>query len=200
MTTRRFEVTFDYRCPFARNGHEHVVAAVRSGAEWEVSYRPFSLDQVHVEEGQAPIWDRPEEGTGLLALQYGIAARDTQPDAFLDVHTALFAARHDKGQRIQEIEVVLEALGETGADADALRAEVESGQPLKTIATEHTEAVERWGVFGVPTFLADDKAVFVRVMHRSGSGLGSQETVERILDYLVDWPDLNEFKRPRIPR
>jgi predicted DsbA family dithiol-disulfide isomerase len=200
MTTRSFSVTFDYLCPFARNGHEHVLSGLRDGADWDVAFRPFSLNQVHVPEGESAIWERPDEGSGLLALQYGIAARDTQPDAFLDVHLALFAARHDKGLRINEPDVVLDAVRDAGADVDALTDEVRSGQPLKTIQAEHDESVERWRVFGVPTFIADDQAVFIRYMHRAGQGLDSTQTVERVLDYLTEWTDLNEFKRTRIPR
>ena len=31
-----FGVTFDYRCPFARNGHEHLVEGLKGGADWEL--------------------------------------------------------------------------------------------------------------------------------------------------------------------
>lgn len=37
VVSRSIAVTFDYRCPFARNAHEAVVAAERDGAldvEW----------------------------------------------------------------------------------------------------------------------------------------------------------------------
>lgn len=48
------------------------------------------------------MWERaPDEwGSGVLALLYGIAVRDTSPERFLDAHLALFAARHDQGLRI----------------------------------------------------------------------------------------------------
>ena len=200
MATREFQITFDYLCPFARNAHELVLEALDGGAGWDVTFRPFSLNQVHVEEGAPSVWDNPEPASGVLALQYGIAARDTQPEVFPAVHRALFAARHDKGLKIKELDVVLDAVREAGADVDALTAEVESGRPLKTIQADHEESVERWGVFGVPTFIAGDQAVFVRFMHRGGTGLSGGESVERVLDYLTGWTDLNEFKRPRIPR
>src|SRR5438045_507916 len=96
--TLSFGVTFDYRCPFARNAHEHLVAALRSGADWDVQFLPFSLSQNKVEEGEVSVWDDPEKDSGLLALQLGVALRDTQPDHFLDAHEALFAIRHDNGQ------------------------------------------------------------------------------------------------------
>ena len=52
-----FSVTWDYRCPFARNAHEHLVAGLAGGADWDVTFVPFSLSQVHVPEGGTPVWD-----------------------------------------------------------------------------------------------------------------------------------------------
>jgi predicted DsbA family dithiol-disulfide isomerase len=189
-------VTFDYRCPFARNGHEAVVNAVREGADLDVRYLPFSLDQVHVEEGEPPVWEREPDvwGTGVTALLYGIAVRDAFPEKFLDAHLELFAQRHDHGKKLGHEEVLEEAIERAGLDVDAVKAEVWSGRPLKTLAEEHTEAVDRWGVFGVPTFCLGDEAVFIRFMER-----GRTDDLRRALD-LFDWTRLNEFKRTRIPR
>ncbi len=92
--TRHFGLTYDYRCPYARIAHDHVVAGLRAGADWDVTFLPFSLGQAHVAEGEPPVWERPDVDTGLLALQASIAVRDTQPERFLDVHHALFEHRH----------------------------------------------------------------------------------------------------------
>jgi hypothetical protein len=195
---REIGVTFDYRCPFARNGHEAVVNAVREGALPDVTWRyvPFSLDQIHAEDGDAPVWDREPGawGTGVLALLYGIAVRDTFPDAFLDAHLALFAARHDHGRKLGNEDVLREAVGSVGLDADAVTEEARSGRPLKVLADEHTDAVDRHGVFGVPTYLEGDDAAFVRFMDR-----GRVDDLVRAVD-LLPWTRLNEFKRPRLPQ
>ena len=87
--TRELAVTFDYRCPFARNAHEALITATREGTlDIDVRFLAFSLDQAHVAEGEPAIWDRPvgERGTGVLALEWGLAVRDRFPDAFLDFH------------------------------------------------------------------------------------------------------------------
>lgn len=193
---RSIAVTFDYRCPFARNGHEAVVNALRDGADLDVRFLPFSLDQAHVEEGEPAAWERgPDEwGTGVLALLYGIAVRDTFPDRFLDFHIELFAARHDHGEKLGHEDVPRAVAAKVGLDPDAVAAEVNSGRPLKTLAAEHLEAVERWAVFGVPTFIEGDEAVFVRFMER-----GRVDDLDRALD-LLPWDRLNEFKRTRIAR
>jgi 2-hydroxychromene-2-carboxylate isomerase len=193
---RSIAVTFDYRCPFAYNAHAAIVAALRGGSDVRFTFHAFSLDQVHVAEDEVPIWERApnDRGSGVLALEYGIAVRDAFGEAFLDAHLALFAARHDRGLKIQEVGVVHDALASVGLDAAAVEMEVASGRPLRTLATEHREAVDRWAVFGVPTFVEGDEAVFVRFMER-----GRVDDLERALD-LLDWTRLNELKRTRIPR
>jgi len=193
---RSIGVTFDYRCPFAYNGNAAVVAAVRAGTDVEFAFRPFSLDQVHVAEGDAPMWERDPSGwgTGVLSLLYGVALRDHFPDHFLDAHLALFAARHEHGLQLQDEAVLRDAVASVGLDPDAVAEEAWSGRPMKVLAAEHTEAVERWAVFGVPTYIEDDQAVFVRFMER-----GRVDDLERMLD-LLQWTRLNEFKRTRIPR
>jgi hypothetical protein len=189
-------VSFDYRCPFARNGHEAVVAGLREGRDWDVRFLPFSLDQVHVEEGETPMWERePDEwGTGTLALLWGIAIRDSFADKFLDWHIAAFAARHEQGAKIAKEAVLREIATSVGLDADAVAAEVASGRPLKVLADEHTEADKRWRVFGVPTFIVGEQAAFVRLMDQSNPA-----AVDRVLD-LLEWTDLNEFKHTSVPR
>ena len=193
---RSIAVTFDYRCPFAYNGNAAVIAAIRAGSDVDFTFRPFSLDQAHVEEGATPVWDRdPSDwGTGTLALQYGIAVRDAFPDQFFDAHLALFAARHDKGLKIGHEDVVRDAVAEAGLDVDAVAEEVASGRPLKALAAEHSEAVDKWEVWGVPTYIEGEEAVFVRFMER-----GRVDDLERTLD-LLQWTRLNEFKRTRISR
>lgn len=191
-----FAVTWDYRCPFARNAHEAIVNGLRSGAGWDVRFRAFSLDQAHVGEGDPPVWNLPpdERGSGVLPLQWGIVVRDRFPDQFFDFHLATFAARFDRGLKIGKEEVLREAAGAAGIEPDLVAKEVDDGWPLQALAEEHHELVERWSVFGVPTFITGDDAVFVRLMER-----GRADDVERVLDLLA-WDRLNEFKRTTIPR
>ena len=193
---RQIAVTFDYRCPFARNGHEAVVNALKGGSDVDFRFTAFSLDQAHVPEGESPVWERArgEWGTGTTAMLYGIAVRDSFPDHFLDAHLALFAARHDHGKQLGKEDVVREAVASVGLDPDAVAEVAFSGGPLKTLAAEHEEMVQEHEVFGVPTFVEGDQAVFIRFMER-----GRVDDLERSLD-LLDWTRLNEFKRTKLPR
>ncbi len=192
----RFIVTYDYLCPFARNANEAVLSGLEGGKDWEVSFRPFSLNQVHVHEGDPAVWDRPpdDQGSGVLALQWGLAVRDGFPEDFGAVHRALFAARHDDGGDLRDPEVLETAVGGCGLDSAAVADLVATGKPLDTLRNEHTALAERWRVFGVPTFIIDDDAVFVRLMERD-----QVDELERMLG-LISWTGLNEFKRTTIPR
>ncbi|MEA2001773.1 MAG: DsbA family protein [Actinomycetota bacterium] len=195
--TARFAITFDYLCPFARNANEAVVEALESASKWEVDFRPFSLAQTKVEDGKIDVWDRDpgSEGTrGVLALQWGIAVRDNWNDQFLAFHLALFDTRHGHGSDIGNQEILVQTAQAAGLDAEAVIAEVNSGRPLKTLATEHSDLVSGWAVFGVPTFIVGEEAVFVRSMERH-----RPDDIQRIVD-LVSWTNLNEFKRTRVPR
>ncbi|HEX2273484.1 MAG TPA: DsbA family protein [Acidimicrobiales bacterium] len=197
---REFGVTWEYRCPFARNFCEHVLVGLAAGAPWDVTWVPFSLYQVHVAEGEPDVWDAPEKAPTLLAMQAGIAVRDRFPEVFLETHAALFAARHDEGLDVREPEVVRAALEEAGADVDAVMAEVASGAPLETFRKEHERAVADHAVFGVPTVIAGDRATFVRIMDRPhGDAERAVVTVERVLDLVEGWPELNELKHTTIP-
>ncbi|MGH9001999.1 MAG: DsbA family protein, partial [Acidimicrobiia bacterium] len=156
----------------------------------------FSLDQAHIEEGDTPVWERPleEAGRGVGALLWGIAVRDSFPEQFLDFHVGLYRARFDESQPIDEEATMRAVATQVGLDADVVAAEVASGGPAKTLEAEHTEAVERFAVFGVPTILDDVEAVFVRLMER-----GNTEDLAQAIELVGD-TRLNEFKRTRIPR
>jgi hypothetical protein len=199
MTTS-FAVTWDYRCPFARNAHTHLAAGLEAGAPWDVRFVPFSLGQVHVAEGEPDVWDNPEADTGLLALQAGVVVRDEYPDAFLAVHIDLFAVRHDAGKQLKDRAVVAEVL-DRHVDATKVLEVIDSGEALARVRAEHTEVATSHTVWGVPTFLVGPEAVFVRLMSRSNDEApgASVPIIDRVVDQ-IGWTELNEFKHTSIPR
>ena len=198
---RRFAITHDYLCPFARNAAEVVVRALESGAPFQPDFRAFSLSQVHLDEGEAPVWQPgAEPRSGVQALQWGLAVRDELPERFPAVHLALFAARHDQGRDINDPEVLAAAVASAGVDPDEVAKLVASGGPAAALAADHTWAADTSRVFGVPTFVTGNRAVFVRLMSRPGSPEAARATLDRVLAMVEDWPDLNEFKATVIPR
>ena len=198
--TRSFGLTWDYRCPYGRIAHDHVVTGLLGGADWNVTFLPFSLGQPHVEPGQPPIWETPHLDSGIFALQVGIAARDTDPRAFLRFHHATYEYRHTRAGNLNDRAALAGMLTDAGFDADEIFALVETGRPLATIGEEHSRYVQSHDVWGVPTFVVGDKAVFVRLLDlAAGNTALAIDTVERILDN-IDWAILNEFKHTSVPR
>jgi 2-hydroxychromene-2-carboxylate isomerase len=200
--SRQFAVTWDYRCPFARNAHEHLLTGLAAGADWQVRFLPFSLGQVHVAEGAPSVWDKPEQDSGIVALQAGVVVRDEYPDLFPAVHRALFAARHDEALRLDDRAVVNDVLERQGVPVEKVFARIDDGSALATVKAEHEGYAESHGVWGVPTFIVGDQAVFIRFMHRAADGAepsASIDSIERAVD-LIGWTDLNEFKHTSVPR
>ncbi|HMK63671.1 MAG TPA: DsbA family protein [Acidimicrobiales bacterium] len=199
--SRAFSVTYDYRCPFARNVHEHVVEALRGGADWDVAFVPFSLSQAHVEEGGRPVWENPDKAPDLLAIEASLVVRDLYPARFLDAHWALFAARHDQGLDLRDEDVVRGALETAGVDASAALQVLAEGWPKEEFRKAHEQAVAEHHVFGVPTFVVGGSAVFVRIMTRPVRDRElARRTIDHVLDLIDDHPDLNEFKHTTISR
>jgi hypothetical protein len=196
-----FAITWDYRCPYARIAHDHVVTGLVSGAPWDVTFIPFNLDQPHVEDSEMPVWDQPDRYPGLLATAAGVVVRDEWPDQFLTTHAALFAARHDRSRDLRRRDVLASVLDESGVDGAAVLAAIDDGWPLETFRKEHEAAVAEHAVFGVPTFIAGGRAVFIRLLDRpNGDAVLATKTVERLIDLTAGWDSLNEFKQTIVPR
>jgi len=194
---KTFTVTYDYLCPFARIASESLVDAVVAGAPYDVTFKPFSLAQNHLDDDAVAVWDRgpsDEQGRGVLALFWSLAIRDGFSESFLEFHKSLFNAKHDDLADIGDEAVLRDLATKVGLDADAVAAAVETGVPAKTLAAEHTALVEDLGVFGVPTFIDGEEAVFVRFMERH-----KLDDLDKVVD-MISWTNVNEFKRSRIPR
>lgn len=199
--SRRFALTWDYRGRFARNLSEHVVAGLAAGADWDVEFWPFSVEQTRRGEGDASIWDDPRDSVSFLAMQVGLVVRDSFVERFPAAHVALFAARHDEGLDLRDEHVLRQVLGRQGIDADAVFAEVATGAAVKTYQRQHEQAVAEQGAFGVPVLVANGQAAFVRLLdHPAGDADLALRTVERLLDLVAGWPQLNELKHTTIPR
>ncbi|HVC70339.1 MAG TPA: DsbA family protein [Acidimicrobiales bacterium] len=201
MKAPTFAVNFDYRCPFARNIHEHLVAGIEAGADWNVEFLPFSLTQAHIEEGGTPVWEAAERASDLMAIEAGLVVRDRFPGQFLDVHIALFAARHDEGRDLRDEAVLRGVLDRHGIDGDEVFGAIAEGWPRQEFRKAHEKAVADYQVFGVPTFISGGASAFVRVMTRpEGDAEGARATIENVLELLMEHPEINEFKHTSISR
>ena len=199
---RGFSITFDYRCPFAaqcpracarRPSREEPTSAsssCRSRSARSTSPRvrlPSGRTRRHATNSSR--WQR---GSSCATATKTCSPRHTW-------HCS--PARHDHSGDLRDEAVVRAALASAGVDDDEVFAELAAGWPFEVLREEHETAVSRHSVFGVPTFIAGDEAVFVRLMTRpQGDNALARATIDRVLDLLVEHTDLNEFKRTTIPR
>lgn len=197
MTT--FSVSYDYRCPFAKNMHLHLIEALREGAPWNVTFVPWTLSQVHREEGEPDAWDNPARRDDHVALAAGWWISEYDPDHFLDAHEALFKARHHDGAALKSIDEVRSALRHTGVSLEQLTNALEEDAPYKALG-EAFRSYEPYESFGVPTFLLDGRATFVRYMKEpTGEEGASRRMIESLLDLMTNASDINEFKQTTVP-
>lgn len=194
-----FDLSFDYRCPFAKNLHLHVLAALAAGADFEVTFVPWTLSQGYRAEGAPDVWDDPGFDADHLSLCAGVSVRDQQPEHFLAAHEALFRARHERAIRLVTLGEIGAVLAPLGVDMELVEADIDSRRPHKVIGQSYEE-FSHYEAFGVPTFVVNGDATFVRYMSApTGDAQASVGIVERLLNLMAHEPDLNEFKHTRQP-
>ncbi len=194
-----FKLSFDYRCPFAKNIHLHVITALRAGADFDVTFVPWTLSQGYRAEGDPDVWADPAHDADLLSLAVGVSIRDQQPDKFLDAHEALFRARHERAIRLINLDEIDGVLRPLGLDMDEIRSDVASRRPHAVIGQSYEE-FSKFEAFGVPTFVVGDDATFVRYMTTPGdNAMDSVKIIDSLLTLMAHEPELNEFKHTRLP-
>src|SRR5206468_12483548 len=110
-------------------------------------------------------------------------------------------ARHVTSLDLRDEAVIRSILVENRVDPDPVFEHIRDGGVLDTVHKEHDAAVAENDVWGVPTFIAGDRAVFVRLMHGpEGDAALARRTVDHVLDLVEGWSDLNEFKATSVSK
>ena len=168
-----FAVSFDYRCPFARNAQEAVVDRIARGRDWDVAVPRRSRWTRCTSGGRAARLGTRPRRTGHRRARVGVghrgARRVPRPLPRLARRRCSPPAT-TTARSSRKSDVLARDRTSVGLDPDAVAAEVASGRPLATLAAEHTEAVKNYAMFGVPTFVVGERAAFVRLMERDNAG------------------------------
>lgn len=193
-----FQLSYDYRCPFAKNIHLHVIEALRAGADFDVTFVPWTMSQGYQASGAPDVWDDPTRDPEHLALAVSTSVRDQQPERFLDVHEALFRARHVRAIRLVTWDEITAALAGIDVDLDLVAEDLASRRPYKVIGESFRE-FERYEAFGVPTFVVGGDATFVRYMNEPTDPSASIALIESLVSLMSNESALNEFKHTKVP-
>lgn len=195
-----FELSYDYRCPFAKNIHLHVLSALEAGADFEIDFVPWTMSQGYKHEDAPDVWDDPQHDADLLSLAVSVSVRDRQPDKFLAAHGALFRARHERAIRLVSLEEIDGVLAPLGVDMDLVRDDLATRRPHGVIG-ENFKRFAQVEAFGVPTFVVGNDATFVRYMTPpTGDAQASIDLIQSIVTMIKAQPELNEFKHTRLSR
>ena len=195
----RFDVFFDYQCPYVYRASLLIDEVRREGRELDVRWRYFSLTQVNSKDDGWTVWDAPrgEPVKGRLAFAAGEAAR--RQHRFDDLHRALLIARHSDRLELDEPEVVESVAAQAGLDMERFKTDLADPSILDSLAADHRHAVTVLGIFGTPTFVFEGGAsAYVRLSAPAEAG-GSVEVFERLLAVAAEEPRILEIKRPRKP-
>ena len=173
------------------------------GDSLEVTWKNFQLEQVNSKEGSEwKVWDPPnaDNGRSLLAARAGEAARRQGKEAYHRFHLALLKARHGGNGRISlnEEGPIVEVAGEVGLDIGRFKEDLRDPSLLDIIARDHTESVERYGVFGTPTFIFESgNSVYMKTFIPPEED--SVDFFEHFVALMSDRFYLGELKRPQPP-
>ena len=200
VTPIKFDVFFDYLCPFVYRVAGMLDDVRSSGARpIDVRWRYFSLTQVNSKNDGWTLWNAPESETvrGRLAFKAAEAAR--RQGRFDDLHMPLLEARHRERLDLDDESVITRVASDVGLDLKRFAADLRAPDILDAVAHDHREAVAVHGVFGTPTFLfADGASAYVRLAGPVDNG-GSLEVFDRLMSIAAGEPRILEIKRPRRP-
>ena len=170
------------------------------GGALEVEWRHFSLEQVNSQEGpQWKAWEQPEGATrSILAHRGAEAARRQGEEAFERYHLAMLQARHRERASLRERETILQVAARAGLDLERFRRDLEDPATAQAIGRDHTEAVEKYGVFGTPTFLFENgHAAYLKMLPPPEGD--EVPLFHAFMELFGRRPYVGEVKRPQPP-
>jgi predicted DsbA family dithiol-disulfide isomerase len=198
--TIKFDVYFDYQCPFVYRVAGMLDEVRSSGSRpIEVGWRYFSLTQVNSKDDGWTVWNAPagEIVRGRLAFAAAEAAR--RQGRFDDLHMPLLEARHRDRLDLDDQAVVERVAADAGLDIDRLRKDLRDRTILDGLARDHRQAIGEHGIFGTPTLVFGDGASAYVRLSEAVKGGGAVEVFDRLLTIAAGEPRILEIKRPRRP-
>jgi len=195
---RRFDVFYDYLCPFVYRASVLLQNVQDSGERpIDIRWRYFSLIQVNSKDEGWTVWDALDsEARGRLAFKAAEAAR--RQGGFNAFHMALLRARHEQRADIDDVAVVERLAEDSGLDLDRFRKDIADPQIVSALERDHLAGVAEYGVFGTPTFVFDAGAAYVRLSEPPEAS-DSVAIYDRVISIAAEEPRILEIKRPVKP-
>src|SRR6266566_6171707 len=135
----KFDVFFDYLCPFVYRASELLGAVQRSGRrDIEVRWRYFSLTQVNSKDDGWTVWSAPASEAVRGSLAFAAAEASRRQGRFEGFHLALLAARHGEHLDIDDRDVVEKVARGQALDMKQFGSDMADPAILGVLASDHT--------------------------------------------------------------
>lgn len=186
---------FDPLCPWCYQTSRWILQLQDAG-DVDVSWGVFSLEIANAEDPQ----DVGTTARAAAALRTVIALRESEGEAAVGrFYAALGAAVHQRGEEVDNPEVIEAALESAGASGALLDKAVGDESTWQRVEAEHAALVERTRSFGVPTIVldgGDGPAIFGPVISAVPTPEDGRE-LWRHVAWLTRYQNFSELKRDR---
>lgn len=209
MTEAASRITFyfDFLCPFAYRASLWIdEVQQRLGAQLQVEWRYFSLEQINNQAGDGwKIWEQAEdyvpqhgrnESRSLLAFWAAEAARRQGAAAFDSFRRALFRARHEEKLALGSRDDLLPVAERVGLDLAQFAADFQQRALLEALRNDHETACAKYRTFGVPTIAFDDENACYLKIGQVPPVEDALPLFEELRHSLTSRRWLSEIKRP----
>ena len=171
------------------------------GENLQVTWKPFLLAQINSKEGpEWKAWEQLEDSAtlGLIAMRAGEAAQRQGRQSFEAFQLTLLTARHQDRRDLSDPDVIMEAAQASGLYMARFREDLADKTILQEMGDSHTQAVEEYGVFGVPTFVFPNGATaFLKTYEPPEEE--ALEMFEALTGIMRNCQFVGEVKRPQPP-
>ena len=168
------------------------------GKTIDIRWKCFSLEQAHSSKGgDFKRWDHSDVANrSLKALQAAKCAQLQGNLLFDPFHLLLFEAFHKEKKDTNNDRVLQEIAQEARLDVDRFMEDFKSNESCKLVGQDHSEALEKYEVFGVPTLVFDEsRPCFLKLGRLPDSKQEHVIFFKEIKEVIVARPYLLEMKR-----
>lgn len=195
-------VYFDFLCPFAYAANLWLDEVRRQYlGELNIRWKFFSLEQINSHEGlHWKLWEQPLDtrSRSLLAFRVAAAARQMDEELYDKVRNEIFQARHAKRERINDPDTLAKILDRSGLGGQDLLARAADPSTAALLRDDHTEAVERYNVFGTPTLVVDGRHAAYLKMSPPPPAEEALKVFDEVMAIVAGRPNIYEIKRPSL--
>lgn len=194
MEKGKISVLFDFRCPFSYLFFQYVQRCEKTLKLF--NFIPYPLSRSHFESQQS-YWREDFKVLGLNALLVANYVRQYSLNQYNELLAQLFSLKFKHFLNVDEEGSLVKAMLDLGMEEKIIKKSQE-----KTNVDDFKKTVEfykgTFDVFGVPTLVYHDKAVFVKLQRAPESETRAETVIRQLISLVKDVPELAEFKHTKM--